>query len=31
MREVAVLDKINPGGAYSTRVRSVAQFVDAHR
>ncbi len=31
MREVAVLDKINPGGAYSTRVRRVAQFADAHR
>ena len=31
LREVAVLDKINPGGLYSSRVRRLSQFVDARR
>ena len=31
LREVAVLDKINPGGSYCSRVRHLSQFVNARR
>ena len=31
LREVAVLDKINPGGLYCSRVRRLSQYVNARR